>query len=542
MISDQVVIGTPLVPPSEHRRLLMFSSEYANSGNSSSSLARSCKSSLASRSGLVLDEHGRRRFHGAFTGGFSAGYFNTVGSAEGWTPTQTFSSARNKPGDEGQNSQKHFRKQRPEDFMDDEDDSAHGSSFTTNASYRNSTRAVELDTQNFAGLRTRDSSHNYSIRKSEETSHIPRVVTQDSIGIRILESLGWRLGDAIGSRPSAKNKQLDALVFHMPDHSSFAGIGYNGYTANNVIESTHHRSLETQVTGSSLTEEDDALDPENSFLTQPFEVKALSMRQKLQEQQESEVSRGDIFAGYRASLAPWKKAKVYQCSVSDFSAAKPNSECKDMSFEEQDRVHKIVGSTQSLISRFSVCHQDDSSSPHEDLKVDREQKICQVVSDPGYISTRTIHEWQPERLLCKRFGVKVPESSKYIDDKSAKLSARPSLSKANPRSEMDETAVEIEQATDNLDLETPSKELLQSIFEPIKNNNHCSRTQCAGTKARIMFRPKTGRNIRKTKASSAVTSINQHFDILDDEQERDSELSPAWALPPGRQSKKKKRS
>lgn len=31
----------------------------------------------------VTDDRGRRRFHGAFTGGFSAGYFNTVGSEEG---------------------------------------------------------------------------------------------------------------------------------------------------------------------------------------------------------------------------------------------------------------------------------------------------------------------------------------------------------------------------------------------------------------------------------------------------------------------------
>ena len=29
------------------------------------------------------DSKGRPRFHGAFTGGFSAGYFNTVGSKEG---------------------------------------------------------------------------------------------------------------------------------------------------------------------------------------------------------------------------------------------------------------------------------------------------------------------------------------------------------------------------------------------------------------------------------------------------------------------------
>ena len=31
----------------------------------------------------VTDERGLRRFHGAFTGGFSAGYFNTVGSKQG---------------------------------------------------------------------------------------------------------------------------------------------------------------------------------------------------------------------------------------------------------------------------------------------------------------------------------------------------------------------------------------------------------------------------------------------------------------------------
>lgn len=39
------------------------------------------------------DEQGRKRFHGAFTGGYSAGYFNTVGSKEGWAPA-TFTSSR----------------------------------------------------------------------------------------------------------------------------------------------------------------------------------------------------------------------------------------------------------------------------------------------------------------------------------------------------------------------------------------------------------------------------------------------------------------
>ena len=61
---------------------------------------------------VVTDERGRRRFHGAFTGGFSAGYFNTVGSKHGWVP-QTFKSSRD--------SRAEVKQYRPEDFMDEDD-------------------------------------------------------------------------------------------------------------------------------------------------------------------------------------------------------------------------------------------------------------------------------------------------------------------------------------------------------------------------------------------------------------------------------------
>ncbi|ENN79858.1 G patch domain-containing protein 1 [Dendroctonus ponderosae] len=61
---------------------------------------------------IATDAQGRRRFHGAFTGGFSAGFFNTVGSLEGWLPSE-FKSSR------AEKSEKIH--QRPEDYMDDED-------------------------------------------------------------------------------------------------------------------------------------------------------------------------------------------------------------------------------------------------------------------------------------------------------------------------------------------------------------------------------------------------------------------------------------
>ena len=66
---------------------------------------------------IVCDENGRRRFHGAFTGGFSAGHFNTVNTPQGWYPKHFKSSRATK---------EERRTQRPEDFMDDEDLGAFG--------------------------------------------------------------------------------------------------------------------------------------------------------------------------------------------------------------------------------------------------------------------------------------------------------------------------------------------------------------------------------------------------------------------------------
>ncbi|GAA0151546.1 hypothetical protein LIER_10245 [Lithospermum erythrorhizon] len=44
----------------------------------------------------VRDEEGRRKFHGPFTGGYSAGYYNSVGSKKGWTPSTFTSSWKNR--------------------------------------------------------------------------------------------------------------------------------------------------------------------------------------------------------------------------------------------------------------------------------------------------------------------------------------------------------------------------------------------------------------------------------------------------------------
>lgn len=67
----------------------------------------------------VRDDQGRRRFHGAFTGGFSAGYYNTVDSVEGFAPRSFISHRRDKHHGSGGSASKFEHK--PEDYMDDED-------------------------------------------------------------------------------------------------------------------------------------------------------------------------------------------------------------------------------------------------------------------------------------------------------------------------------------------------------------------------------------------------------------------------------------
>ncbi|CCM02643.1 uncharacterized protein FIBRA_04747 [Fibroporia radiculosa] len=154
----------------------------------------------------VRDEKGRRRLHGAFTGGFSAGYFNTVGSQEGiasgWTPS-TFISSR---GDRAK-----AKTARPEDFMDEED----------LAELQEGRKLVdEHDEMDFGGteaeLRRRagvagDDAEKDPITAALEASLAP--APKDSVGARILKKMGWRVGQGIGPRLTyAQRKAQEAGI------------------------------------------------------------------------------------------------------------------------------------------------------------------------------------------------------------------------------------------------------------------------------------------------------------------------------------------
>ncbi|KAL6872305.1 hypothetical protein HDV57DRAFT_520294 [Trichoderma longibrachiatum] len=137
----------------------------------------------------VRDEKGRRRLHGAFTGGWSAGYFNTVGSKEGWTPTTFVSSRSNRRKDDAGHSQ-----QRAEDYMDDEDlaDAAEAQTLKT--------------TQAFAGL---GSSTQEELRAGGLMGLFR--ADGDTMGLKLLRRMGWKDGQGIGPKVR-RSARLDVGV------------------------------------------------------------------------------------------------------------------------------------------------------------------------------------------------------------------------------------------------------------------------------------------------------------------------------------------
>ncbi|XP_034038819.1 G patch domain-containing protein 1 [Thalassophryne amazonica] len=171
---DFVSYGTPLEPLEEDEPL---------------------KKPLPLHEQTVKDEKGRyQRFHGAFTGGFSAGYFNTVGSKEGWAPSGFVSSRQQKA---------EKLSARPEDFMDEEDFSEHG------IAPRQITTSHEFSSSR------RDDAQEKAKAVSAQTALIPGDTlleelispAKSSIGVELLRKMGWKEGQGVGPRLKRKARR-----------------------------------------------------------------------------------------------------------------------------------------------------------------------------------------------------------------------------------------------------------------------------------------------------------------------------------------------
>ncbi|XP_063976054.1 G patch domain-containing protein 1 homolog [Diachasmimorpha longicaudata] len=140
---------------------------------------------------IATDAQGRRRFHGAFTGGFSAGYFNTVGTRDGWRPQQFKSSRSSKAGTVNQ---------LPEDFMDEEDTGEFGIAPTgirASSDYTGCGKGTK---------RERQRANDGPIPGVPVLQDLLKPIS-DTVGVALLKKMGWKPGQGVGPRVTRREKQ-----------------------------------------------------------------------------------------------------------------------------------------------------------------------------------------------------------------------------------------------------------------------------------------------------------------------------------------------
>ncbi|GAA5909013.1 uncharacterized protein JCM6883_002579 [Sporobolomyces salmoneus] len=163
----------------------------------------------------VYDDQGRRRLHGAFTGGFSAGYYNTVGSKEGWTPS-TFKSSRS---NRASNKQRDVTEAARE-YMDEEDlaELAASRTIETNQAYSTSSSskphapAYDPLLGQFGTL----SSTSQAPAPPSSSSTFDDALTSliqpstNRVGLKLMQKMGWRPSQGIGPRITYSQRQRQA--------------------------------------------------------------------------------------------------------------------------------------------------------------------------------------------------------------------------------------------------------------------------------------------------------------------------------------------
>jgi hypothetical protein len=173
------------------------------------------------KEGSSVNDDGRNRFHGAFTGGFSAGYHNTVGSAnnEGFQP-KSFRSSRK------QRASREHVQQRPEDFMDEEDGLL-GAELTTNVAFTSQGNTINANEyMNSMKQINGDQLHSNSLVGGLVPDELRDVLSNQNQSKSMSSKVG--IGMSLLNRmQSDENAKKSTNIIIPENRISNAGIGYN---------------------------------------------------------------------------------------------------------------------------------------------------------------------------------------------------------------------------------------------------------------------------------------------------------------------------
>ncbi|KAJ2722359.1 hypothetical protein GGI07_003383 [Coemansia sp. Benny D115] len=159
----------------------------------------------------------------AFKGGYTAGYYGTVGSKEGWAPTASFVSSRD--------NRAKYQGMRVEDYMDEED-----------LADRRATRKVSVARQYIGEERAMDS---YESDKGAERSVVGLMAEKlagelgalvqasqrtSQVGYKVMAAMGWKPGQGVGAPKRAVRRPVEQSIAGVDDERTNISN-----TANSVV-------------------------------------------------------------------------------------------------------------------------------------------------------------------------------------------------------------------------------------------------------------------------------------------------------------------
>lgn len=384
----------------------------------------------------VRDDQGRKRFHGAFTGGFSAGYFNTVDTKEGFQP-KSFISRRN----EGESQSKFSHK--PEDYMDEEDFGEFGIA----------PKKVRLA----AGYSSSKETLLYPSKHAPNSAHLLKPAA--SIGEKILKR---SIGPTCRSELTSTSPSLEYYLDH--EKHNYHGLGYSPLRPNEssrVEMPTSAKPLEASFKdgrrlkisgsafGSGLNDDDDLNDDDfaynhddesnydfarirreprdsaTSSLTKsdqndPFSLSTFVLHKRPQnlnlEEKEEKYPLPNIDKDWQMPCKmidltepPAMLNQLVQPSTADLLARNSSQLLCNKFTSSISKVKTSVLATMDTLGKKSglMSYNDImAESNRVDASVDLKNRTAATIHEPTI--SRKEFEWRPCSLLCRHFNVPNP--------------------------------------------------------------------------------------------------------------------------------------
>lgn len=369
----------------------------------------------------VRDERGRQRFHGAFTGGFSAGHFNSVGTVEGFRPKQFVSHRKSDQTNSSNFSHK------PEDYMDEEDFGEFGIA----------PKKIRLSRVFDVGTNSRE------YRACNRSKDLQP--SRTSIGERILRKLNAEMTKSSIRLCSKPRRYLPKNDFH--------GLGYEPLrqeacsrakadNADNPLSATFKGGQRLRISGEAfgtgvLNDYQDNLEPDSIYGYDTLDNYVFDRVNSKKENSRSKpvCSYADLndpnslngFVLFRASATStdndnlirnfpppvitdnWKMPTCELPKVQKFLAPRSVMPQTDPEGLRSLLGKKFFNSSQVLRSddietRSGLLHYSELRPASDKIK---EADSCTSDLQPVAISRKKV-EWRPCGLLCKRFNVPNP--------------------------------------------------------------------------------------------------------------------------------------